>query len=145
MSTASPSRSPPPDRGGHERGALLHALARLFHLLAGGGGQAGEQLVGGLHVLLEAVGIGAAAGPVDLGALDLLEDRRNAGLVLLDLGERLVDALDERGIAGLRLPHVGQALAQGGERLAPAVAQGRHLDRVVEVDDDVLLGPAQVS
>ena len=91
------------------------------------------------------IGIGATAGTVDLGALDLVEDRNNAGFVLLDLVERFVDSGHKGRVARLHLAYLGQALAQGRQRLAPAFAQRRHFHGVVEVDDDVFLGTAQVA
>src|SRR3989344_3371256 len=80
-----------------------------------------------------------------LRALDLLEDGGNAGFILLDLVQGFVGGGHKLCIARLHLTHLGQALAQGSQGLGPGLAQGRDLDRVVEIDDDVFFGPAQVT
>ena len=93
----------------------------------------------------QAVGIGPATGTVEHRPLDLLEDRVDPGLVLLDLVQHLVDHTNEFCIFRLHLPHSTQALAKRSQRGGPALAQRRHLDTVVEVDDDVFLDAAQVT
>ena len=133
------------DEPGHGRGARIHRLARLVHLLARALGQGGEQLVGGLHVLLELVRIRPGAGTIELGILQPVKDGADAFGVLLDLGQRLVHGLGKGGICRLRTTHLTQALAQRREGLAPALAQLAYLNGVVVVDDDVLLRAAQVA
>jgi len=84
------------------------------------------------------------ARAIEQGTLDLVEDRHEPAFVLPDLGQRFVQCAGEFHVAGLHLAHLRHALAQRIQLAAPALTQRLHLYGVVEVDDDVLLGAAQV-